>query len=60
MNKEICFGLVIGLLGGMLVCATCPKVKKAVVEGKEKVLSCAKKLKKQAQKKLNEEEKASE
>lgn len=50
MDKELCFGLTIGLLGGMLICATFPKVKAAVQNGKEEVAKATKKLAKKAKK----------
>ena len=50
MDKELCFGLIIGLLGGMLVCASFPKVKTAVEDGKAEVAKATKKLAKKAKK----------
>lgn len=50
MDKELFFGLTIGLLGGMLICATFPKVKAAVQNGKEEVAKATKKLAKKAKK----------
>ena len=52
MDKTFCLTLAVGLLSGMLICATFPKVKNAVNESKEKVVECAKTLKKKADKTL--------
>lgn len=39
MDKEFCFGIILGMLGGALLSANSFKVRKAVKEGQEQLMN---------------------
>ena len=44
MEKDFCLGLLIGLIGGGVICANSYKVRKAVKEGQEQIIKMLEKM----------------
>jgi len=44
MEKDFCLGLLVGMIGGGLICANSYKVRKAVREGQEQIMKTLEKI----------------
>jgi len=44
MEKDFCLGLLMGLIGGSLICANSYKARKAVKEGQEQIMEMLTKM----------------
>lgn len=44
MEKDFCFGIILGMIGGALLCANSYKVRKTVKDGQDQVINALNKM----------------